>query len=205
MRRILVVFGTTEGHTRRVAECLGDVFHAHGIAADLVEAGTVDVSPGLYKGVVVCASVHGGRYQRNVRRWVADHATDLSVTPNAFVSVCLAVLEKDPKVRNELDAIVARFVTATGWQPASVKHVAGALPYRKYGIVKRWVMKRIVAKAGGDTDTSRNYEYTDWADLRAFASEFVRHVAVLAGHSQPWTPSETVQSPDGHASCSTVV
>jgi menaquinone-dependent protoporphyrinogen IX oxidase len=29
-------------------------------------------------------------------------------------------------------------------------------------------MGRIVARAGGDTDTSRDYEYTDWAALRAF-------------------------------------
>jgi menaquinone-dependent protoporphyrinogen oxidase len=34
------------------------------------------------------------------------------------------------------------------------------------------MMKRIVRKAGGDTDTSRDYEYTDWGDLRAFADEF---------------------------------
>jgi menaquinone-dependent protoporphyrinogen oxidase len=38
-------------------------------------------------------------------------------------------------------------------------------------------MKRIVAKAGGDVDTSKNYEYTDWADLQAFVDEFVRLVA----------------------------
>ena len=50
--------------------------------------------------------------------------------------------------------------------------MAGALPYSKYSWWKRWMMRRIVAKAGGDTDTSRDYEYTDWNDL----SEFVRSV-----------------------------
>jgi menaquinone-dependent protoporphyrinogen oxidase len=37
-------------------------------------------------------------------------------------------------------------------------------------------MKRIVQKAGGDTDTSRDYEYTDWNDRRAFAEQFVQLV-----------------------------
>jgi len=37
-------------------------------------------------------------------------------------------------------------------------------------------MKRIVRKAGGDIDTSRDYEYTDWDDLRRFAGEFVAMV-----------------------------
>jgi len=38
------------------------------------------------------------------------------------------------------------------------------------------MMKRIVGKAGGGTDTTRDYEYTDWNDLRAFAGEFARQV-----------------------------
>ena len=33
-------------------------------------------------------------------------------------------------------------------------------------------MKRIVAKAHGDTDTSRDYEYTEWNDIRQFANDF---------------------------------
>ena len=42
----------------------------------------------------------------------------------------------------------------------------------------RWVMKRIAAKAGGAIDTSRDYEYTDWADLRGFARQFEHLVAL---------------------------
>ena len=34
------------------------------------------------------------------------------------------------------------------------------------------IMKHIVAKAGGNTDTCRDYEYTDWNDLRQFAADF---------------------------------
>jgi menaquinone-dependent protoporphyrinogen oxidase len=41
-------------------------------------------------------------------------------------------------------------------------------------------MKRIVSKAGGDTDTSRDYEYTDWTDVGEFAREFGRRVAAPA-------------------------
>ena len=40
------------------------------------------------------------------------------------------------------------------------------------------MMKRIVAKAGGGTDTTRDYEYTDWNDLRVFAHEFLNVVPV---------------------------
>ena len=54
--------------------------------------------------------------------------------------------------------------------------VAGALEYSKYNPLKRWIMKRIAAKAGGGTDTSRDYDYTDWDDLQQFAEAFGRRV-----------------------------
>jgi menaquinone-dependent protoporphyrinogen oxidase len=176
MSRILVMFGTTDGHTRKVAQRLAGMFAQHGLDADVVEAGTAEVDPDYYSAAVVCASVHAGGYQRSVQRWVTGHAAQLRSKPTAFVSVCLAVLQDDPAVKKELDAINDRFLKATAWQPTVIKNVAGALLYRQYGLIKRWMMKRIVAKAGGETDTSRDYEYTNWDDLAGFAKEFSRLV-----------------------------
>jgi menaquinone-dependent protoporphyrinogen oxidase len=75
-----------------------------------------------------------------------------------------------------LHAIVNSFLAATGWQPAVTKFVAGALLYTHYNWFLRRVIRRIARKAGGDTDTSRDYDYTDWNDLRAFADAFGRMV-----------------------------
>ena len=61
------------------------------------------------------------------------HAPALARKPAAFVSVCLGVLQHDPKVRRDLQAIVDRFIAVTGWRPAVVKFVAGALPYTRNG------------------------------------------------------------------------
>jgi menaquinone-dependent protoporphyrinogen oxidase len=37
-------------------------------------------------------------------------------------------------------------------------------------------MKRIARGATGDTDTSRDYEYTDWDAVETFARDFVAFV-----------------------------
>jgi menaquinone-dependent protoporphyrinogen oxidase len=181
MSRILVLFGTSEGQTAKIAGAIGAAMRKEGAAVDVIEAGTVPVRPEDYAGVVVAASVHAGGYQRSVRRWVRRHAWTLAARPTAFVSVCLGVLQPEAKVQAEVAAIAARFCTATGWEPDVTKIVAGALPYTRYNWVKRRIMKHIVAKAGGDTDTSRDYEYTDWADVRAFAERFAR--AALAANA----------------------
>ena len=127
--------------------------------------------------MLVVASVHAGGYQRAVMRWLTRMGTRLWGRPTAFVSVCLGVLEHKAPVDAQLAAILKRFLSKAGWQPDDTKIVAGALPYSKYGFVRRFVMRKIVEKAGGDTDTSRDYEYTDWDDLRAFVLDFAqRHI-----------------------------
>ena len=74
-----------------------------------------------------------------------------------------------------------RFFEKTAWTPTIRKIVAGALPYTRYNIFKRWMMRRIVRKAGGDTDITRDYEYTDWSDLSAFARTLM---TLLSGKRQ---------------------
>jgi menaquinone-dependent protoporphyrinogen oxidase len=175
MLRVLVLYGTSEGHTASVARAIGDRFKLQGFHADVVDASTAaDLAPDPYDGVIVAASVHIGSYQKPVRRWVRAHTAALDGRPNAFVSLCLGVLQHDPKVDADLAKIVDRFAMETGWRPKRVRILPGALLYRKYGLVTRWIMKRIAAKAGGDTDTSRDYDYTDWKQVDAFADEFAQ-------------------------------
>lgn len=172
MARILILYGTTDGHTLRIAESVRDTLLARGDQVDVVEAGRTSPDPADYAGIVVAASVHGGRYQRHVRSWVRSHVYALGNKPTAFISVSLGVLQPEPAVQREVQDIVTRFLLLTGWRPTISKNIAGALMYRKYGWLKRWIMKRITAKAGGNTDTSRNWVYTDWSDVRAFADQF---------------------------------
>ena len=180
MSRVSILYGTTDGQTRKIAEAIAATLREEHCVVDVVDAAAVspDHTPRGYDGVIVAASVHAGGYQKTVMRWVRAHAAALNRTPSAFVSVCLAVLEQRPEAHRELAAIVERFFHRSGWRPTVTKLVAGALPYTRYGWLKKWVMKRIVAKAGGDTDTTRDYEYTDWTDLSAFARDFAARLTV---------------------------
>jgi menaquinone-dependent protoporphyrinogen oxidase len=184
MTRILVIYGSTDGHTFKVATALADTLRAQVGEVDVVNAANSPRSADGYDAVVVAASVHAGAYQRSVHKWVEQNVTGLNGRPGAFVSVCLAVLNPAPNAQQQVAATVERFVMTTGWKPALTKAVAGALLYRNYNWIKRWTMKRIAGKAGGDTDTSRNYEYTDWNDLRVFAAKFGRLVHHSVGRKQ---------------------
>jgi menaquinone-dependent protoporphyrinogen oxidase len=178
--RILILYGTSEGHTAKIAAAIADTLRGVGADVDVVQARQSGQGPYPedYAAVIVAASVHAGSYQKGVQRWVRAHAEALRDRPTAFISVCLAVLQKTPEVDRQLEKISHGFFNATGWFPPESKFIAGALPYTQYGWFKRWIMRRIVAKAHGDVDTSRDYEYTDWADVAAFARRFAAKVHV---------------------------
>jgi|KBSSwiStaDraftv2_1062776.scaffolds.fasta_scaffold293047_2 menaquinone-dependent protoporphyrinogen oxidase len=173
MPRILIVYGTTDGHTAKICYFLASEMMRVGAEVDLLEAGTRSAEPGGHDAVIVAASVHAQGHQRSIIRWVREHEAGLTSVPNAFISVCLGVLQKEPRVRRDLDRIQERFRERTGWRPDQVQEVAGALKYTSYGWLKRMVMRYIAGRAGGSTDTSRDHEYTDWTALREFAWSFV--------------------------------
>jgi menaquinone-dependent protoporphyrinogen oxidase len=184
MARILAVYGTTDGHTAKIASVIADTLRSRGAVVDVHQAGRTHCLPDHYDAVVVAAPVRGGTYLKPVRRWVRAHAAALNTRTTAFVSVCLSVLQHDPAVDRTLTAIMNRFFAETGWHPVVTKPVAGALLYTRYNWFIRRVMKRIAAKAGGDTDTTRDYEYTDWQDLRTFAGQFELQVARAAARPE---------------------
>ncbi len=61
--------------------------------------------------------------------------------------------------------------------PHRILLVAGALKYLEYDFLKRMIMRMIAKKEGRDTDTTKDYEYTDWEALRGFCDEFVANHA----------------------------
>ncbi|MCE3247433.1 MAG: protoporphyrinogen oxidase [Geminicoccaceae bacterium] len=59
--------------------------------------------------------------------------------------------------------------------------LAGALRYSRYGFLKRLLMRLIVWREGGDTDDSRDYDYTDWDAVDGFARGFLGEIVEPAG------------------------
>ena len=192
MSRLLVLYGTTDGQTAKIARAIAETWRAHGSTVDVIRADSAGAHPrpGDYDGIVVAASLHVGGYQRSVRRWVRQHAAALTDKTTVFLSVCLGVLQDDAKVRADLDRIARRFFAETGWTPTMTKLVAGALPYSRYGWLKRQIMRRIVRRAGTETDPRRDYEFTDWADLTRFAKGFLWTVRLCAQQPRPTRRAE---------------
>ncbi|RDI71813.1 flavodoxin domain-containing protein [Halopelagius longus] len=177
---VLVAYATTEGQTRAVAERIAVVADRRGAETTLVnlDAPHADVDPASFDAVFVGGSIHGGSHQRSVSEFAENHRNALRSVPSGFFSVSLSAASDDPEIREKAEEYVERFTANARWSPDRTATVGGALKYGEYGFLKRFVMRRIVAKMGGDTDPRRDYEYTDWTRVERFAEEVLDLAAV---------------------------
>ena len=172
MPRTLILYATTEGHTARIAERIAQSLRDKGYRVDSrpADAGSTSPDPGAYDGVMIGASIHYGRHPGYLRTLVRTLRSTLAARPSAFFSVSLSAGGPGAKPK-AAQRYLETFLRQTGWQPRQTAAFAGALQYSKYGALKRMVMIVFVGLAGGDTDTSRDYEYTDWDAVDRFTED----------------------------------
>ena len=164
MARILVVYATQEGQTARVAAHVATALRGAGHSVELHEARPEIPTPDLggSDAIAVGASVHYGHHPAHLRRLLRRQRPALTSRPGAFFSVSLSVQEKYAET----------LLREVAWRPDRVASFAGALPYSRYGPLKRLLVRSFAAVGGRDTDTSRDYEYTDWDSVAHFAETF---------------------------------
>jgi menaquinone-dependent protoporphyrinogen oxidase len=181
MARILVLFSTFDGQTARIAERIGAALAAAGHVATVKPADDPGVwrAIGEHDAVIVGGAIHRGRHARILEKGTRANAAALAAHPNAFFSVSLSAAGTPDQVANAR-ACVDDFCKRTGWHPRAIALFGGALLYRKYNPLLRMLMRFIARAAGGDTDTSRDYEYTDWQAVERFASRFASQVELAA-------------------------
>lgn len=176
---ILVLYGTTEGQTRKIARFIADGLTARGHEARLVDAGEAeaDLDPRAFGAAAIAASLHTGHYQSAVVDFARRHHDALNIMPTVFVSVSLSAASRDADDLDGLARCLADFEHRTQWTPREVYHAAGAFRFSQYDFLKRWALKYIAYRRGQPTDTRKDYELTDWDALGAFVDGFAAKLA----------------------------
>jgi len=187
MTTIAVVYATREGQTRKIAEYVAARLKAAGVDVDTGDAAAIGESfdPSRYSAVILAASLHANRFEPEMVAFVRKHRDGLARLPSAFLCVSLAeVTASNPKAPREqreqaraaLDHLMKGFFDRTGWRPEQTLSVAGALKYSAYGFLKRFMMKRIARASGFEGPPNRDYEFTNWHELREFVDAFRGHL-----------------------------
>jgi menaquinone-dependent protoporphyrinogen oxidase len=174
---VLIVYGTTEGQTRKIAEWTATRIRERGHQAELLDsaAPVSDLDFATYDAFIFAASVHQEYHQETIINFVIAHLEVLDTKPSAFISVSLsAVLEG---ARTEAQKYVDSFVSVTGWRPRRILLLGGALRFTEYDYFQEQIVKFIVMKRGDAPSTGRDREFTDWQALADFVDGFLEAAA----------------------------
>ena len=168
--KVLIVYGTTEGQTRKIAQFIADTMTDAGHSVEVVDGtNTRDVVLDRFDKIVVAASVHLSHFHDGVLDFAERHHETLKARNAAFVPVSLSAASDDQEDIDGIHACVETFIRQTGWQPAHVEHVAGAFRFSRIDFFKTWALRHIADKKGIKVNPDEDLELTDWDALAAFS------------------------------------
>jgi menaquinone-dependent protoporphyrinogen oxidase len=175
MPNIVILYDTTEGQTRKIAQHVSDVVAGAGHQVELHDIRKLpsDFSVDQFDAAIVGASIHLGKHSKRFTEFVGTHRPNLEEIPSAFFSVSLSAAGPEEEKRKEAEKFVTDFLEQTGWKPKMTATFGGGLLYREYWFLKRRLMKKIAKDGGKDTDTSNNHVYTDWNSVNRFVVDFL--------------------------------
>lgn len=178
--KILIVYATTDGQTRKIARFCADHLTGAGYTVELMPAGdAIGVELARFDGAILAGSVHVGGFQANLSDFVAAHSEALKAQRTLFLSVSLSAAGDEPEDWAGLTECVAKFQRDTGWTPGQILHVAGAFRFTQYDFFRAWAMRWIASRKGETVDPRADKEYTDWDALAKVVAEWaMRHSQV---------------------------
>jgi menaquinone-dependent protoporphyrinogen oxidase len=189
---VLILYGTGEGQTAKIAERIATTISERGHEASAIDVGDRPDSFTLegYDTVVVGASIHVGKHQDSVRDFVTDNRDVLSGMPTAFFQVSLSSANEEK--REEAAGYVESFLTEAGWHPDRIGQFGGALRFSEYGFLKRLMMKQIAKDLlTEERGPSGDIEFTDWDAVDAFAADVAAFVEGRLGVAPDTTEDPT--------------
>jgi menaquinone-dependent protoporphyrinogen oxidase len=172
--RVPVLYATTEGSTRRIAERIAATLRERGLSSaafDFASREAASMDWQQVEGVVLGASLYRGKYQPRAVEFARVHRDALNARPSAFFGVSLSAASRNPEEVEAARRLARGFAESAGWRPFRIESIAGTLAYTRYGFIIRFIMRWIARKEGAPTDTSRDHELTDWREVARFAQE----------------------------------
>ena len=170
--KTLVIFGTVEGQTGKIARFVAEEVEALGHDVDLIDAD--DVSAIDFDGVeavILAASVHQRRHPRSFEALLTAHAADLEKPRVLMLSVSLNAAFAEG--REEAQEYLTEMEMRTGLKPDDDMLVGGAVRTTHYDYFAMQVIRHVVMR-GRDYDASKTeHEFTDWDAVAAKVKGFM--------------------------------
>ena len=170
MSKFLIIYSTTDGHTKIVCERIKN-FLTDGNLVELLsleDSKKVDLSN--FEKIIIGASIRYGKHSKELYEFINLNKNILDQKKSAFFSVNV-VARKPEKNTVETNPYINKFLKISKWKPNKISVFAGKVDYPNYNFFDKYIIKFIMFITKGPTDTSQSYEFTDWSKVDDFSKQ----------------------------------
>ena len=168
MAKILIIFSTTDGHTRKICLRLQEVIENQGYQVTVISVDDVSgIDLNTYDKIVIGASIRYGKHSPKIYGFIKENTRILDAKSNAFFTVNV-VARKPEKNTPETNPYLIKFLKQIEWRPKKLAVFAGKIDYQKYSSLDRFMIRLIMWMTKGPTDPKANIEFTNWKQVEEF-------------------------------------
>jgi len=166
----LIIYSSTDGHTKVICERMKNFSKNKEMIKiiSLEEAKSFDLS--IFNKIIIGASIRYGKHSEELHKFIKLNKDILDQKDNVFFSVNV-VARKPEKNNPDTNPYIKKFLKTSQWKPKKIGVFAGKVDYPKYNFFDKYIIKFIMFITKGPTDTSKSYEFTDWAKVDDFAKQ----------------------------------
>ncbi|ELR64161.1 Protoporphyrinogen IX oxidase, oxygen-independent, HemG [Photobacterium marinum] len=171
MEKVLLLHSSTDGQTVKILHYIEEQLGTD-CQCELKDLNTLpEIDFADYQRVLIGASIRYGHLNKKLYEFIRLHRPALEKHKVGFFCVNLTA-RKEGKNTPETSAYMKTFLKKSPWQPKLQAVFAGALRYPKYRWFDRVMIQFIMRITGGETDPTKEVEYTDWDKVSLFARQF---------------------------------
>lgn len=168
---VLLLYSGHDGQTKLIMSAIAKEISKQ-VSYDIFDLNTLqEIEFNNYQAVLIGAAIRYGHFNKKLTYFTNKYFQQLNMIPSAFFSVTLTA-RKPEKRTPETNLYTRKFLNSTPWQPKLCEVFAGALHYPRYNWFDKGMIRLIMKITGGETDTTKDIEYTDWQQVRRFAHHF---------------------------------
>jgi menaquinone-dependent protoporphyrinogen oxidase len=168
MTKYLFLYSTTDGHTKKICEYIGNILKQQNHEIKINPINLELEKPSEYDEIILGASIRYGKHQKSVFNFINKHKDLLETKKSAFFSVNV-VARKSEKNSPNTNPYMKKFLKTSRWTPNKLGVFAGKVDYPSYKFFDKYIIRMIMWITKGPTDISQSYEFTDWKVVENFA------------------------------------
>ena len=168
MSKIIIVYSTTDGHTKEICSRLFSIIERSNNEVTLIsieDENKIDLL--TFDKIVIGASIRYGKHSPKVYDFINKNLEILKRKSNAFFSVNV-VARKPNKNQPETNPYLKKFLSRIAWKPKELAVFAGKINYQQYSFFDRHMIRMIMWMTKGPTHPKTNIEFTDWNQVNKF-------------------------------------